>query len=69
MTVAAALEVGRTGMIRLMSVEVDVAMEDNGGHETEPHARSVGQQPPPRLGSQDRKPEEQRRLVEVIGEE
>lgn len=32
------------------------AAVDNGGHVSEPQARSVGQQPPPRLAGQVRKP-------------
>lgn len=44
-------------------VEVEVA-----GHATGPQARSVGQHPPPRLEGQDRKPEEQERVVGELEE-
>lgn len=66
--VAATLDVGRTGITRLGSVvmveEEDDSPED-AGQEEGPQARSVGQQPPPRLGAQERKPEEHERVAEV----
>ena len=50
---------GRTGTTIL-------AVEDNGGQVSEPHARSVGQQPPPKEEAQDRKPEEQVKTFGVV---
>lgn len=53
--VAAASEVGRTAMLRLAPVvlarrEDSVAVAE---HNADPQARSVAQQPPPRLEAQD----------------
>lgn len=47
--VAAEFEVGRAGALRL-------SVEDIAGQNWLPQARSVGQQPPPRLAGQDLKP-------------
>ena len=61
MSVAAASEVGRTGMLKLAPVVLDsrddsVAVAE---HNADPQARSVAQQPPPRLDAHDLKPGEQ----------
>lgn len=54
----AALEVGRIGIPRLAPVEVNVEESpEDVGHDDGPQARSVRQQPPPRLEGQERKPE------------
>lgn len=69
--VATALDVGRTGTTRFGSSEDDkVEMDalENGGHVEGPHSRSVGQQPPPRLGAQERKPDEHEIGVEEVDE-
>ncbi len=47
--------VGRTGG---SGVALDVEDVERAGQLAEPHARSVGQQPPPRLAGQERKPAE-----------
>lgn len=57
----AIFEVGRTGPLsEEFGEDVDGVVEaEVAGHATGPQARSVGQQPPPRLEGQDRKPGEQ----------
>lgn len=60
-SVAAASEVGRTGMLKLAPVVLD-SREDSvavAEHNADPQARSVAQQPPPRLDTHDLKPGEQ----------
>ena len=61
MSVAAASEVGRTGMLKLAPVVLD-RRDDSvvvAEHNADPQARSVAQQPPPRLDAHDLKPGEQ----------
>lgn len=43
-------------------------MVEKGGHVDAPHWRSVGQQPPPWLGAQERKPYEHAKAVEAEDE-
>lgn len=69
--VATALDVGRTGITKFESSEDDNEETDalkNGGHVEGPHSRSVGQQPPPTLGAQERKPDEHENVVEEVDE-
>lgn len=64
LVVVAMMEVGRTGAAAAGGlVEVDVDADADGveervvvveaGHSLAPHARSVGQQPPPRVAGQE----------------
>lgn len=52
-------DVGRAGAVKLPVLLVS-------GQMSGPHARSVGQQPPPREAGQDRKPEEQISVATVV---
>lgn len=66
--------VGRIGadavFVVVVVVEIDVEVEvERAGQVTEPQARSVGQQPPPKVAGQDWKPELQVRdlvIIEVV---
>lgn len=62
LVVVAMMEVGRTGAAAaggLVEVDVDadgeeeMEVEVEAGHSFAPHARSVGQQPPPRVAGQE----------------
>lgn len=63
-TDAVSSEVGRTGTLKAgpvvvdvdvgVNVDVDVDVDVGPGHVAGPQLRSVAQQPPPRLGAQDR---------------
>ncbi len=65
---AGMLDVGRMGATGLAFVFMVLVLGDGdglgereevAGHSVAPHARSVGQQPPPRVAGQERKPGEQ----------
>jgi hypothetical protein len=66
--VATPLEVGRTGTKKFGSTEDEEEMGsvDGGEHNEGPHSRSLGQQPPPKLGAQVRNPDEHENDEEVL---
>jgi len=55
----AVFDVGRAGALKLPVLLVS-------GHTSRPHARSVGQQPPPREAGQDLNPEEQTKVLGMV---
>ena len=68
--VATALDVPRTGTTKfgLSDVKEVIDEVENGGQVDAPHSRSVGQQPPPKLDAQERKPGEHEKVVGEVEE-